>query len=169
MKTKTHSLSPIFGSLAVITSLALLLFLGTGCQTKKGVNGSNLVNDKVTMSELRNVIQTQVSDPAQSAVLMDLTGDAENELKAINKDFVAYNRKIGEVTADHSKGANDLRLILQEWESQSSSRRLRLVNMMLDMRKHTTAKEWPAICNAFINSATQQSDRYKTVHHASNS
>lgn len=169
MKSKTQLLSPIAGSLAVISSLALILFLGTACQTKKGAKDSNQVGNKVTMSELRNVIQTQISDPAQSAILMNMTRAAENELKAINKDFIVYSNKIGKITVDHSKGANDLQLIIQERKSQSSARRLRLVHMMLDMRSHTTPKEWPIISNAFINSATQQSDHYKSLHHASNS
>lgn len=169
MKIKTQLRSTAAGSLAVITSLAFILFASSACQSKKGAKGPDLVGKNVKMTELRQVIQTRISEPRRSAALINMVGNAEHELGAINGDFIKYSKKFGKITANHAKGASDLHLILQEWEAQTSARRLRLVEVLMGMKGQATAKEWPAISNAFMNSVTKQSDRYKVLHHVTNS
>jgi len=169
MNTKFQLRSSIAGSLAAIASIAMILFVGTACQSKKGAKGPDLVGDKVNLAELRQTIQTRIPDPARSAALMNMVSRAEMELGAINEEFVKYSKKFGKVTANHSKGANDLHLILREWEAESSAHRLRITEVLLGMKNYTSAEEWPTISNAFMNSITQQSDRYKVLHHVSNS
>lgn len=128
-----------------------------------------MVGDDVKMMEVRHVIQTQISDPARSVALLNRVSYAETQLGEINEEYVKYSKKFGKVTANHSKGASDLHLILREWEAQSSSNRHRITETLLDMKNYTSAEEWPAISTAFMNSITKQSDRYKVLHYTPNS
>lgn len=164
MKTLNQLRSPVSASLAVVASIAFILLAGTACQSKKGAKGPAAVGDKVNMAELRQVILTQIPDPARSAELMKMVGFAEQELGAINEGYLKYSKDFGKVSANHSKGANELHMILREWELQTSARRLRLTDALLAMKGQATAAEWPAISKAFFNSVTHQSDRYRALH-----
>ncbi len=151
-------------SLAAVASLTLVLLVGTACQSNKGAKGPEKVGDKVQMVELRRVIHSQVPDLNRASELIKMVGFAEQELGELNENYLKYSKEFGKVTANHSKSATDLHLVLREWESQTSDRRRRLTDALLAMKGQSTAEEWPAISKAFINSVAVQSDRYRALH-----
>ncbi len=160
--------SPIVSSLTLVASLALLLLVGTACQSKKGAQGPAKVGENVQMVELRQVIHSRVPDLNRAAALIKMVDFAEQELGAINESYLGFSKKFGKMSANHSKGAPELHMVLREWETETTNRRRRLTDALLAMKGQSTAAEWPAISRAFMNSVANQSDRYRTLH-ASNS
>ncbi len=116
------------------------------------------------MTELRKVIYAQVPDLTRASALINMVSKAEQELGNINKSYLKYSQKFGKITANHSKTANDLHLLLAEWEGVTVARRRRLTDTLIAMKSQATAKEWPEISKAFINSVAVQSDRYRSLH-----
>ncbi len=168
MKSLFNLRSPIKGSLAVLSSIALILFVGSACQSKKGAKGHTQVGNKVQMVELREVIHSRVPDLNRASALISMVDFAEQELGAINEGYLDFSKKFGKMSANHSKGAPELHMVLREWETESTTRRRRLTDALLSMKGQATAQEWPAISRAFMNSVANQSDRYRSLH-ASNS
>ncbi len=154
---------PVVASLAAAASVALILLAGTACQSKKSAKGPELVGDKVNMTELRQAIQTKIPDPSRASALMNVVGHAESELGAINEGYVKHIKKFAKASANHSKDANDLHLILREWDNEAGAQRRRLTDLLFSMRSNTTPEEWPHITNAFLNSVKRQSDRYNSL------
>ncbi len=164
MNTLFKLRSPLVASLAALATITLILFVSTACQSKKGAKGPAKVGDKVQMVELRRVIHSQIPDLNRATALINMVGFAEQELGAINEHYLKYSKKFGKMSANHSKSATDLHLVLREWEAQTSNRRLRLTDALLAMKSQATEEEWPAISKAFLYSVTQQSDRYRSLH-----
>ena len=163
MKIAFSKKLPISGLFGVMASITLLLLVGTACQSKKGASAPDKVGKKVQMVELRQVIYARVPDLNRSSELIKMVGFAEQELGAINTGYLKYSKKFGKASANHSKSAADLHLILREWQAESSARRGRLTDALLAMKGQATAEEWPAISKAFINSVAVQSDRYRAL------
>ncbi len=145
-------------------SITLILLITSACQSKKAASGAAAIGGNVKMVELRQVIHSQVPDLHRATALINMVGFAEQELGAINEVYLKYSKKFGKVSANHSKSAGDLHLILREWEGQTTRRRRRLTDALLAMKGQATAEEWPAISRAFMNSVAQQSDRYQGLH-----
>lgn len=150
-------------SLPLVCSITLLLLVPSSCKSNKGGNTTE-VGQKVQLTELRKVIYAQVPDLTRASALINMASKAEQELGAINQSYLKYNEKFGKATANHSKTANDLHLLLQEWEGETGARRRRLTDTLIAMKSQATAKEWPEISKAFINSVAAQSDRYRSLH-----
>lgn len=168
MKTLFKLRSSIAGSLAALSLISLILIVGTACQSKKGAKGNALVGDKVQMVELRTVIHSRVPDLNRASALISMVDFAEQELGAINQAYLDFSKKFGKMSANHSKGAPELHMVLRDWDAETTTRRRRLTDALLAMKGQATAKEWPAISRAFMNSVANQSDRYRSLH-ASNS
>jgi len=163
MRYPTQVRPSLAGTLAGFASITFLLLAGSACQTNKAAKGPDKVGDNVEMVELRQVIQTQIPDPARSAALTNMVGFAEQELGAINKSFSKYSQAFAKASANHAKGADDLNRILQEWNAETRNRRTRLVDALLAMKVQAKPEEWPAISNAFFDSVKRQSDRYQAL------
>jgi len=146
------------GSLAVLS-----LLLATSCQTNKGAKAPEPIGKDVQLTQLRQIVQTQVPDPNRSAKLLSMVGSAERELGALNKDYIDRSKEFGKMSADHSKTANDLQVFLRSWSASENTGRVRLTDTLLAMKNYATAEEWPAISNAFVNGVMNQSDRYQDL------
>ena len=134
---------PVEATIAVAASIAVILFAGTACQSKKGAKGPDYVGENVKMVELRQVIKQQIVDPSRSSELMKMVGTAEYELGAINESFIKHSKNIGKMSGKHSVTAGELHVALREWDGEASVRRLRITDALLAMKKHATAEEWP--------------------------
>lgn len=150
-------------SLCAAASIALILFVGTACQSKKGAQGPAKVGDNVKMVELRQVIQNKIVDPYRAAELMRMVVGVERDLGAINESFIKHSKELGKMSGKHSVTSGEMQVVLREWDGEASAGRLRVTNTLFAMKKHTTREEWPAVSNAFVNSVMQQSDRYKSL------
>lgn len=122
-----------------------------------------MVGDKVQLTELRQVIRTQVADPARGNAMMQLAGNAEQTLGQINENFIKHSKEFGKMSADHSKTAGELQNYMRTWDAEDHNQRAQLANVLLAMRSQATPAEWPAVSNAFVNSIMRQSDRYQTL------
>ena len=155
--------SHIGGALSVFSAIAIIALVTVSCQSTKNSGGQELVGSKVQMTELRQVLQTRVADPARSSAMMKMTGDAEQTLGSINESFIKKSKEFGKMSADHSKTAAELQNFMRAWDAEDHNQRARLAGVMLAMRQQSTPEEWPAISNAFVNSVMRQSDRYQTL------
>jgi hypothetical protein len=144
-------------------SMAGVLFLVTACKTAKEPKP---IGADVNLAELRWVIQTQVAEPGQSAPLLGLVSQAERELGSINESYLTGSKELQTLSADHSMSSAELQKLLQDFEDEAAIARHRLIDTLLAMKPHTTAEEWPAISNAFLNSVMSQSDRYLGIRQA---
>lgn len=154
-----HKLRPsLTGGVAVLS-----LLLVTACQTNKGAQAPEPIGKDVQLTQLRQVVQTQVPDPNRSARLLSMVGSAERELGALNQDFNERSKEFGKMSADHSKTANDLQVFLRSWSASENTGRVRLTDTLLAMKNYATAEEWPAISDAFVNGVMNQSDRYQSL------
>ena len=143
--------------------MAITLLVIVSCKTLNMGGSDDTVGTKVQMTEVRQVIQTTVADPARSAALLTMTGNAEQTLGALNKSFLERSKELGKLSADHSKSAAELTTYMRAWEAEDHARRSRLAGVMLAMKAQTTAAEWPVVSNAYINSVVNQSDRYQSL------
>ena len=151
------------GAVAVFSAVVAVVLVSVSCQTSKKGGEQELVGNKVQLTELRQVIQTQVADPARSNAMMQLAGNAEQTLGNINENFIKRSKEFGKMSADHSKTAGELQNYMRTWDAEDHNQRAQLANVMLAMRSQSTPAEWPAVSNAFVNSIMRQSDRYQTL------